>query len=113
MRKKPEGRTGREGHEQPAQMINRLDLLRPHLCDAAYATKKRREQDLLPERCASCESSCCYGQRLMELMRERGIDYSCGRKIYSSGDIALALRDAPAETDIRRVLRRRTRSAHK
>lgn len=107
------GRGDRDGHERTADRIDSLDLLRPHLCDAAFTTKKRREKDLRPERCAACDSSCCYGQRLMELMRERGIDYSCGHRIYSSGDIALALRDAPAETDIRRVLRRRTRSAHK
>lgn len=113
MRKKPEGRVGREGHEQPAEVINTLDLLRPHLCDAAYSTKKRRENDLRPEWCAACESPCCYGQRLIELMREQGKEYSDGRRIYVSGDIAIAFRAAPAETDIRRVLRRRTRSAHK
>lgn len=110
---RPKGRRDWEGHEKTADKINTLDLLRPHLCDAAYSTKKRREKDLHPEWCAACESPCCYGQRLIELMREQGKEYSNGRKIYVAGDIAIAFRDAPAETNIRRVLRRRTRSAHK
>ena len=110
---RPKDRGIVDGHETPAEEIKTLALLIPHLCDAAFATKRHREQDLRPERCASCDSACCYGERLMELMRERGIDYSCGRRIYSSGEIALALRTAPVETDIRRVLKRGKRSAHK
>lgn len=112
MRGKPAGRVGREGHEQPAQMIHTLDQLRPHLCDAAYSTRKRREKDLLPEQCAACESPCCYGQRLMELMRENGKDYTGGRRIYAAGEIAVMLKDAPMETNIRRALRRDMRSGH-
>ena len=53
---RPKGRLVDEGHERTPDRINTLDLLRPHLCDAAYATKKRREKDLRPEWCASCES---------------------------------------------------------
>lgn len=77
---RPKGRCVDEGHERTPDRINTLDLLRPHLCDAAYATKKRREQDLRPEWCAACESPCCYGQRLIELMREQGKEYTDGTK---------------------------------
>lgn len=107
------GRKPGDGHEQPAANINSIDELKKHLCDGAFRAGKRREKDLLPERCATCESACCYGERFLELLREDGRDYTNGRKIYHAGEIAEIMRSAPVDLSIKRALRRRARSGSK
>lgn len=99
------------GHETPAAFIDSIDALRPHLCDNAFRTKKRRAIDLLPKRCAGCESPCCYGQQLIDLLRKEGTDLA--GQIYTEGEIHAAMRSAAVDLSMKRVLRRRVRSAHK
>lgn len=105
------GRKPGDGHEQPAANIKTIDELRKHLCDGAYRTGKRREKDLVPERCAACESACCYGQRLLEILRRDGL--TNGRSIYHAGELAVLMRSAPADLSIKHALRRRARSSNK
>lgn len=62
------------GHEQPAEEIKTLRKLLPHLCDLAYASHRYSDK-LHPEQCARCISPCCYGKRLLILLKENGQDY--------------------------------------
>lgn len=94
------------GHEQPAEVIKTIRELLPHLCDLAYANRMHSDK-LQPEQCARCVSPCCYGKRLLILLKENGQDY--GTIEIERGTARKLLEDAPIDRNILRALRSKIR----
>lgn len=51
-------------HSKAANELKTVKTLKSYLCSLAY------ERTIHPEMCASCVSSCRYGERLLQLMKE-------------------------------------------
>ena len=105
-------RYGESSHETPAYFINTIARLKLHLCDLAYHNDNKRGRKLRPEECANCISPCCYGQKLLKLLRADGMVYP-GNAQYKTGYVYEMTRSGATILSMKRVLMRRKRGKRK
>ena len=101
-------RYGESSHETPAYFINTIASLKLHLCDLAYNNDDKKGRKLCPEECANCISPCCYGQKLLKLLRADGMVYP-GNAQYKTGDVYEMTRSGATILSMKRVLMQRKR----